>query len=47
MVTGICEITHADGPVQLKENKTTYCRCDLSESKPFCDGGHKGTNWEV
>ena len=46
MVTGTCEITHADGTVQLKENKTTYCRCGLSANKPFCDGGHKGTDWD-
>ena len=43
---GTCEITHTDGTVQIKENKTTYCRCALSANKPFCDGSHKGTGWE-
>ncbi len=46
MVTGTCEITHADGSTQVKENKTTYCRCALSKNKPFCDGAHKGVDWE-
>ena len=46
MVTGTCEITHVDGTVEVKENKTTYCRCALSKNKPFCDGSHKGTNWD-
>lgn len=46
MVTGTCEITHADGSTQVKENKTTYCRCGASANKPFCDGGHKAIEWE-
>lgn len=45
MVTGTCEITHADGSTEIKENRATYCRCGASKNKPFCDGGHKAIDW--
>ncbi len=32
--------------VELEEGKKyAYCTCGLSESQPFCDGKHKGTNF--
>lgn len=45
MITGTCEITHADGSVETKENRSTYCRCGASTNKPFCDGSHKSIEW--
>ncbi len=33
--------------VDLEVGKTYYwCSCGRSESQPFCDGSHKGTNFE-
>ena len=46
MITGTCEVTHADGRIETRENKSTYCRCGASGNKPFCDGGHKGIEWD-
>jgi len=46
MVMGTCEVTLADGTKEVKENRSTYCRCALSKNKPFCDGAHKGVDWE-
>ncbi len=32
--------------VELEAGKTYYfCTCGKSENQPFCDGGHKGTNF--
>lgn len=46
MITGTCEITHANGDTETKENRTTFCRCGASSNKPFCDGKHKTMDWE-
>ncbi|MCK5902363.1 MAG: CDGSH iron-sulfur domain-containing protein [Cocleimonas sp.] len=33
--------------VELEAGKTYYwCSCGRSESQPFCDGSHKGTNFQ-
>jgi len=33
--------------VDLDPDETYYwCTCGRSESQPFCDGSHKGTNFE-
>lgn len=33
--------------VSLEEGKNyAYCTCGLSENQPFCDGGHKGTDFK-
>ncbi len=33
--------------VELEQGKKYYwCSCGRSESQPFCDGSHKGTNFE-
>ena len=45
MITGTCEVTLADGTVETRENRSTYCRCGASSNKPFCDGAHKSIEW--
>ena len=32
--------------IEVKEGKTYYwCQCGRSNKQPFCDGSHKGTNF--
>ena len=45
MISNTCEVTLADGSTEIRENKSTYCRCGASANKPFCDGKHKGLDW--
>ncbi|RBW58950.1 CDGSH iron-sulfur domain-containing protein [Ruegeria sp. A3M17] len=34
-------------PVDVTEGKTYFwCACGKSERQPFCDGSHKGTQYE-
>ncbi|UWQ84535.1 CDGSH iron-sulfur domain-containing protein [Leisingera caerulea] len=34
-------------PVEVKEGKTYFwCACGKSSRQPFCDGSHKGTDFE-
>ncbi|WP_170409682.1 CDGSH iron-sulfur domain-containing protein [Ruegeria atlantica] len=34
-------------PVEVTEGKTYFwCACGKSERQPFCDGSHKGTQFE-
>ena len=33
--------------VELEEGKTySFCACGLSQTQPFCDGSHKGTEFK-
>ena len=36
------------GPYTMKMEEGTYawCGCGLSKNQPFCDGAHKGTEYE-
>jgi CDGSH-type Zn-finger protein len=40
-VSGSFDLISSDGQTICQGNKTTLCRCGLSENKPFCDGSHK------
>lgn len=50
-VIGKVEIILPDGSSEIKEGRFGICRCGLSEKKPFCDGAHKGCdydkNWHI
>lgn len=47
LVTGSATLVDADGnPYAVTEN-FVLCRCGLSQTKPFCDGSHKGSNFEA
>ena len=40
-VKGNLEIQLASGEIVTKEGTTGFCRCGVSENKPFCDGSHR------
>jgi CDGSH-type Zn-finger protein len=50
-VIGEVEIVLPDGTSETKGGRFSICRCGLSENKPFCDGAHKGadfdSNWDI
>lgn len=40
LVHGTIKIMDSEGNVQMKANKTAFCRCGSSNKKPYCDGSH-------
>ena len=40
-IKGDLEIQLASGEIVAKEGTTGFCRCGVSENKPFCDGSHR------
>jgi uncharacterized Fe-S cluster protein YjdI len=41
LVHGTIEITNSNGKKEVKEKRTAFCRCGVSQNKPYCDGAHK------
>ncbi len=41
-VSGEVELVDAEGNRFTTKESFSLCRCGLSNSKPFCDGSHKG-----
>jgi uncharacterized Fe-S cluster protein YjdI len=46
LVHGTLDITHKDGSKEIKDKTTAFCRCGLSNKKPYCDGTHKKENFQ-
>ena len=40
LVYGTLKVTHKDGRDETKNKTTAFCRCGLSNNKPYCDGTH-------
>jgi len=40
-IKGSLQIQLASGEIVTKEGTTGFCRCGVSENKPFCDGSHR------
>lgn len=40
-IKGTLEVQLASGEMVTKEGTTGFCRCGVSENKPFCDGSHR------
>lgn len=45
LVYGTLKVTHKDGNQETKNRTTAFCRCGLSNNKPFCDGTHVKENF--
>jgi len=41
LVYGTLHITNSDGTTETKNKTTAFCRCGVSQNKPYCDGAHK------
>lgn len=41
LVHGVIEITNHDGEKETKDKVTAFCRCGVSQNKPYCDGAHR------
>lgn len=46
IVKGTIEVKHADGRVELKEERCALCRCGASGNKPYCDGSHRKSGFQ-
>ncbi|MCP4439433.1 MAG: hypothetical protein GY810_10875 [Aureispira sp.] len=40
LVHGTLKVTDKSGKVEVKNKRTAFCRCGMSENKPYCDGTH-------
>ncbi|NNC45200.1 MAG: hypothetical protein HKN99_04895 [Winogradskyella sp.] len=45
LVYGTLKVTHKDGTEETKNKTTAFCRCGLSNNKPYCDGTHVSENF--
>jgi len=45
LVYGTLKVTLKDGKEEVKNRTTAFCRCGLSDNKPFCDGTHVKENF--
>jgi len=45
LVYGTLQVTHKNGEQETKNRTTAFCRCGLSDNKPFCDGAHVKENF--
>ena len=40
LVYGTLKVTHKNGDQETKNKTTAFCRCGVSNNKPYCDGSH-------
>jgi uncharacterized Fe-S cluster protein YjdI len=46
LVYGNITVKDSDGNEIQKKNVTSFCRCGISKTNPYCDGSHIGTNFK-
>ncbi len=46
-VVGEIEVKLLDGTTEMKPVRSSFCRCGLSANQPYCDGAHKGSDFEA
>jgi CDGSH iron-sulfur domain-containing protein 3 len=47
LVTGRVRLIDAEGNAYVATENFVLCRCGRSETKPFCDGSHKTTEFSA
>jgi 3-phenylpropionate/trans-cinnamate dioxygenase ferredoxin subunit len=47
LVSGLVELTDADGKTYPVKAKMALCRCGASTTKPFCDGTHSRIGFQA
>lgn len=45
-VKGSVDIVDSNGEVMQSTSQVALCRCGHSSKKPFCDGAHRGANFQ-
>jgi len=40
LLKGTVKIIHVDGTEEIKEKRSSICRCGKTGNNPFCDGSH-------
>ena len=45
LVYGTLHVTNSDGSQEVKKRTTAFCRCGVSQNKPYCDGAHNNANF--
>ena len=40
LVYGTLNVMNSDGSQEVKKRTTAFCRCGVSQNKPYCDGAH-------
>jgi CDGSH-type Zn-finger protein len=43
---GALVVTTSDGTVLREVASVAFCRCGASQNKPFCDGSHRGADFQ-
>lgn len=46
LVHGTLHVTNSNGSKEIKNKTTAFCRCGVSNNKPYCDGAHSKTGFE-
>ena len=46
LVYGTLHITNSNGEKEIKNKTTAFCRCGVSQNKPYCDGAHKKSGFQ-
>lgn len=46
LVYGTLSITKPNGEKEQKNKATAFCRCGVSQNKPYCDGAHKKSGFK-
>ena len=41
LVKGTIAVVHTNGTREVRERRTSFCRCGRTGNIPFCDGSHK------
>ncbi|MFD0963920.1 (4Fe-4S)-binding protein [Pseudofulvibacter geojedonensis] len=47
LIYGTIHITNSDGATEVKSKTTAFCRCGISQNKPYCDGAHIKANFKA